>query len=240
MENRPIIATSSVEQAAEVIKEFEKAFAVKQEMSQEFEVKNSSKLIKDLGTGIWRIKKEQELQTHLIKIGEAEVKDAEKRLRAAQRKLRSCKKSLQELQNEDEQLIQKFHQLKEKLNNVQKLQRQFSSTVLIHSSANTLQVVTNIYGKIVTTKRDSALLKEAGLVIDETFSSAQRENLITYIPEGIKDKYDPLPWKSVIDFCEMAAYYKISAKPAEEEKVVLLYSNWDIAKILKANGLSAH
>ena len=240
MRRRTEKTSTSREEEKKIEKEFIKAFANKKQVKEELKVTNFSKILGALGRTIERLNTELEMQEKLIRIGEAEVKDSETKLKEAERKLRSCQNALQELCIEDEQIKKEKQTVCEKLDYFKKLEIQFSRIVLLHISATTKQIVANLNGTIVTTKKDAAMLKNKGIVIDETFRLSNAEHLITIVPEGIKDKYDPLKWKSIIEFCEMVANFKMRAEPEEEEKIVILYSNWDIAEILKANGLEVH
>lgn len=236
-----------LKQVEEFRKALKKKFDYKQKVKRTMLDRDSQEFLDTLNGNIEKCTTELEMQKKLLKIEETKVENQEHKVRDIEKKLQEARQELKEAQQSAKTCLKEkvYAEVKRceagyKLAEFKRMQVEFGRTILLHWSATRKQVLAHANGKIVSTNRNKKILEEAGIIVDEIFKPAESEHLITMIPAGMEDKYQPLEWQSIIDYCEMAANFKMAAELGEEENIVLLYSNPDIIEILKANGLEAH
>lgn len=240
-------AQNPLKEAEEFRKALKKKFDYKQKVKRTMLERDSKEFLDALNGNVEQCDIELEMQQKLLKIEEAKVEDQkkivkeiEKQLQEARQKLQEDEQSLRAYRKEEELAEAKRCAAGSQLAEFKRMQIEFSRTILLHRVAKQRQVLAHTNGKIVSTNRDKKPLEEVGIMIDETFSPSKAEHLIEYIPTNMKEKYEPSDWRSIIDYCEMVANFKMAAKSGEENSIILLYLNPDIAEILKANGLEWH
>lgn len=116
--------------------------------------------------------------------------------------------------------------MKEELNEMQ-------LTLIVHQSANFERVAISQMAKIIVTEYDADIFQ--GLIPDKVVKECEMENLIISVPFGLEKKYEPKTLKSIIAFCNLVANVKM--KEEDQSKIKVIYSNKDIAEILRFNGL---
>lgn len=106
---------------------------------------------------------------------------------------------------------------------------------LIHPTASMKMIYENQLGTFVITETDEPFC--SGIYADKKFKiDSDESSLITNIPADFYAYYKhEEERKSIIDYCEMVAYYMMIADT--EQEVVPLYANEYIHKILVANGI---
>lgn len=236
----PLVSTIVISKNGDPKELIEKHFSKKKKLKEQLKQVSFSEIIDYLGNEQEVLKLEIEMQGKLLAINKIEVKEAEAHLKLAQQQFAESKRSLKEIEQQKADLEDQKKENQYKFRKFQCLEKEFASVVLVHRTATTKQIISQVNGHIVSTRRDAGNLEERGVVIDEIFNPKKGEHLITYIPEGISERYETLEWKSIIDFCEMVANYKMSAEKGKENNIIILYSNFDIAEILKANGLTVY
>ena len=86
---------------------------------------------------------------------------------------------------------------------------------------------------MIITQTDKKMLNQ--LLPDEIFDPKKAENFIQILPRGFEERYDEKKRESILDFCNLVINVKLLAE--EDQKVVVLFSNKDIAEILRLNGI---
>lgn len=105
---------------------------------------------------------------------------------------------------------------------------------LIHPTASMKMIYENQLGTFFITETDEPFCN--GIYADKKFKLDAEFSLITKIPADFYTHYQhEEERKSILDYCEMVAYYMMIAEG--DERIVPLYANEYIHKILVANGI---
>lgn len=180
--------------------------------------------------------KESDLIEHdnFIAKKKKEVEDAQKEFDEAKRKLDEAKKRLSSANNYHGGLQEQVSKCNSILEIEQKNLELMHYIALVHPTASLKKLHEVQVAKFIVTKNDFEFLKS--IYPDEVFDPDKAERFVEILPNDLKRKYTENQVQSIIDYCEMAINFKMLAEP--EQEILLLFSNEDIAKILKSNGLS--
>lgn len=110
---------------------------------------------------------------------------------------------------------------------------QLQVMALVHSSVSLKQLQKYQLTKIVITETDNIWL--SCIMPDIVFQAEKVDNFIEFLPKDFETKYDEETRKNILDFCNLVINVKLVA--TEEQKIVVLFANKDIAEILKLNGM---
>lgn len=110
---------------------------------------------------------------------------------------------------------------------------QMQVMALVHLSASLKQLQKYQLAKIAVTEADNIYL--CGIMPDIVFQAEKVDNFIEFLPKDFETRYDEETRKSILDFCNLVINVKLATP--EEQKIVVLFANKDIAEILKLNGM---
>ncbi len=177
---------------------------------------------------------EVELEEHakVLEKKQGEYNLAEQELEKAKERMEKAKSILK---NEEELHTSLERELEKNRKDLEKAKKSLAAMqviAVVHSTASLKQV--NKYQlALMIVLRDEAKLLES-IKPDEVFEPEAVENFIQVLPRGF-EKHDEKTRKNLIDFCNLVINIKMVAP--EDQKVVALFSNQEIAEILRLNGL---
>lgn len=178
-------------------------------------------------------KVELEEHTKFLQQVQEKYEEAEEELKAARRKLDKKKANFLDAKRFNENLRKKYEDADKNLEAEEKSLEKMQVIALVHSSATLKQVHKYQLSKIIVTKDDEKLLEE--IIPDRIFNPEKADNFIYKLPIGFKERYNEEEMTEIISFCNMVINIKLAMD--EGQKVVPLFSNKDIAEILRLNGL---
>lgn len=178
---------------------------------------------------------QEDLNKHefFVDVKEEEHKKAIKELEEARKKVDKAKKILEEAKKYHKELEKKLTDMSEKERNLQKMLKQGELLTLVHRSASNTGIAEYQMSIIIINKCDQVELEL--LMPDVVVKANELEHLIDILPYDFKEKYNTGEQNSIIKYCELVANVKMAVD--DDRKVKLLYSNSDIAQILKLNGI---
>lgn len=164
-----------------------------------------------------------------------ERKELEAELEEIKKKIRQVTRNLNAANVYHEEIEKAVKNTEQHLNSKKSGLTQMKTIYLIHPTANMKMICEHQLGEFVITETDEPFC--SGIYADKKFKiDSDESSLITNIPADFYAHYKhEEERKSIIDYCEMVAYYMMIADT--EQEVVPLYANEHIHKILVANGI---
>lgn len=190
-------------------------------------------MIKEEKSDIEEVQKDINIHDEFLKQKRSEYENATDELERAKRKVEQAHKNLTAAESVHGKFLLRKEKKEKELKEMKKSYKELTLTLLIHSSANFERVAISQMSKIIVTEYDADILQ--GLVPDKVVKECEMENLIISIPFGLERKYDSETLKGIIAFCNLVANVKM--KEEDQSKIKVIYSNQDIAEILRFNGL---
>lgn len=190
-------------------------------------------MVKEEECDIEKIQNDINIHDEFLKQKRSEYVNACDELERAKRKAEQAHKNLITAEAVHGKMLLKKEKRDVKLNEMKECFEELTSTLLIHPSANFERVAISQMSKIIVTEYDADIFR--GLIPDKVVKECEMENLIISVPFGLEKKYEPKTLKSIITFCNLVANVKM--KEADQSKIKVIYSNPDIAEILRFNGL---
>ena len=176
------------------------------------------------------------------------ISDVDSEIKEAEEEVRKATEILQKKQDYRRKLIRRQEFIKNQIQEAGKtlkvLKEAFydmNNIILVHTSVTLNQLKQYQAEDIIVSKVDSPFFfqlekrTDGNFSIDGIFEQEKNENFVTELPSNFFYKYNPSVAKSIIDYCEMVINIKL--REDDSHKVILLFNNNDINKILKLNGL---
>ncbi len=192
-------------------------------------------MVKEEERDIEEVQKDIGLHDEFLKQKRAEYEAACDELKRAKRKKEQAHKNLIAAESVHGKYILRKERKDNILNAMKEELNEMLLTLIVHPSANFERVAISQMAKIIVTEYDADIFQ--ALIPDKIVKECEMENLIISIPFGIKEKYEhnQKTLKSIIAFCNLVANVRMEEENQENIKVI--YSNKDIAEILRFNGL---
>lgn len=190
-------------------------------------------IIKELGEDCEDLNKDIKKHNAFLEVKQEECDEAEKALKKARKEFEVAKERLAAAKQYHEQLESKLEKTskillirKEQLEEMQKV-------TLVHATASLRQLYENQFSRLVITNYDENVLE--GVIPDVVIEAEKMEQLITQTPIDFDERYCEDAKKSIMAYCNLVA----NAQMLKEDGIPinLLFSNKDIAEILRLNGL---
>ena len=121
---------------------------------------------------------------------------------------------------------------------IQKLNARISKITLIHESAKDMKKTVNDYQLSIMVVNEcdfNGYIKDINP--DIIVKSTELVDLCVHVPYDFEEKYDEEQRKSIRNYCNLVA--NVAMKVDDYTRIKLLFSNKDIATILKMNGIGA-
>lgn len=187
--------------------------------------------IKELETKNKSLETDIELQKEFIAKKQQECDEKLKAFQNAQIQLKKAEEKLLAAHSALKQFEEDNQKITNLLKKEQWLKKQLEKRILIHPSATLQQIKDHQDGVFIATSIDAKLLSTIGCV-DCIFKSSKEESMIEILPPSITNsERDEEEINSLISYADMVIHYYLESKD-----FVALFSNEEIAAILRANG----
>lgn len=147
--------------------------------------------------------------------------------------MNETRKELFKAQKEHNSLQKEYDGIREDLEVRKKIREDMKQQVLIHPSASLKQVHRYRMSEIVVNDCDADCFERS--LLDKICDTSKLVNLISVLPESLKGKQDR-ETDSIIKYCELVAN-TLAYVSEQNTSIKLLFNNFDIAKILRMNGI---
>lgn len=177
--------------------------------------------------------------TNFLEKKEEEKKVADEEFERARRKQEKANSVLYAARRYHANLEDQIKKREKDLKGEKDCLEQMEEIVLVHSTASLKQIKKHQLGIIFITKSEEDLLGE--LLPDEVVEFDLDSNFVEHLPRDFEKKYDEKTRKGIIEYCNLVINAKLAGDEIGGEefssKIIPLYSNVDIAEILRINGL---
>lgn len=147
--------------------------------------------------------------------------------------MNEARKELFKAQKEYDSLQMEYDGIREDLEVRQKIREDMKQQVLIHPSTSLKQVHRYRMSEIVVNDCDADFFEQS--LLDKVCDTSKLVNLISVLPESLQGKHDR-ETDSIIKYCELVAN-TLAYVSEQNTSIKLLFNNFDIAKILRMNGI---
>ena len=185
------------------------------------------------------MKKKSEVETELNKCDtylqnlQVKYEKAKENYEKALETMSEARKEFFKAQKEHDNLQIEYNGISEDLTVRQKIRDDMKQHVLIHPSASLKQVHRYRMSGIVVNDCDADFFEKS--LLDKVCDTSKLVNLISVLPESLQGKHDR-ETDSIIKYCELVAN-TLAYVSEQNTAIKLLFNNFDIAKILRMNGI---
>lgn len=228
------IANLDIDRKKAIIDEvFGDAIELKEKFSHDVCEVFQSKLVEET------MQKKSEVETEFKKcdtyLQDLQVKydKAKENYEKALETMNETRKELFKAQKEHNSLQKEYDGIREDLEVRKKIREDMKQQVLIHPSASLKQVHRYRMSEIVVNDCDADCFERS--LLDKICDTSKLVNLISVLPESLKGKQDR-ETDSIIKYCELVAN-TLAYVSEQNTSIKILFNNFDIAKILRMNGI---